>query len=250
MTLLVWVAACAAPPAPAGLEPLTIVSDATFPPFHYLDDSGAPTGFDIELARLMAERAGFRPTVSVLPYDQLFAGLRLGLHDLVAATTGSTPERATEFLFTAPYFETCQAALVRTGEGEPTSVADLEGRPVGASGTGTAARAMRSIDGAEPVPLEEEGVAPLEAGLVDAIIVDEFDAVDMARASGGRLRVLAAPIVSEQYVFVLARGRDELQRSLDRALASLQADGNVAELRARFGLDRDSEWPVVIGRGR
>lgn len=247
LTLLVCLAGCAGA-GPSAPEPLLIVSDATFPPFHYVDETGVPTGFDIELARLMAERAGLRPTIAVLPYDQLHAGLSRGLHDLVAATTGVTPEREQEYLFTDPYFETCQAALVRVGDDEPTSKAGLEGRRVGASGTGTAARAMRSIAGSAPVSLEQEGVSPLEDGVVDAIIVDEFDAVDMARASDGRLRVLSEPIATEQYAFVLDLGREDLKRRLDDALASLRADGSVAALRARFGVERDAEWPVVITR--
>ena len=48
-------------------QALDIASDATFPPFHYVKEGSAPTGFDIELARLAAERAGFQPVVMVRP---------------------------------------------------------------------------------------------------------------------------------------------------------------------------------------
>ena len=157
---------------------------------------------------MMAERAEFRSDVAVVSYDGLHAGLERDAYDLVAATTGITAERAERYLFTESYFETCQAALVRAGNGEPTSVEDLVGRRVGASGSGTASLAMQSIAGADHVPLAVEGVGPLEDGTVDAIIVDEFDAVD--------------------------------------ALASLQADGTVTDLRRRFGVERDAEWPVTL----
>ena len=207
---LACLAACTRTPAPGELPILEIASDATFPPFHYIDDAGAPTGFDIELARLIAARAGLQPVVEVRAYDELLAGLPSGAHDLVAATTGITPERQENYLFTDPYFETCQAALVRVGAGEPTSLAELAGRRVGASGSGTAAHAMRTVAGTEHIQLDQEGVAPLLDCAVDAIVVDEFDAVEMARASDGRLRVLAEPVASEQYAFVLARARDEL----------------------------------------
>ena len=237
---------CTSTPAPGELPILEIASDATFPPFHYIDDAGLPTGFDIELARLVAERAGLQPVVEVRLYDELLAGLLDKTHDLVAATTGITPERQERYLFTEPYFETCQAALVRLGADEPTSLAELAGRRIGASGTGTAAHAMRTVAGAEHVPLEEEGVSPLLEGVVDAIIVDEFDAVEMARASDGRLRVLAEPVARERYGFVLALGRDDLKRELDRALTELTEEGDVAALRTRFGVVRDSEWPVHL----
>lgn len=241
---LAYVTGCT--PAPGELPILEIASDATFPPFHYIDDAGVPTGFDIELARLIAARAGLQPVVEVRLYDELFTGLADNTHDLVAATTGITSERQERYLFTDPYFETCQAALVRIGGDEPTSLADLAGRRVGASGAGTAARAMRTVTGAEHVPLDVEGVSPLLDGVVDAIIVDEFDAVEMARASEGRLRVLAEPVARESYAFVLARGRDDLKRELDHALRELTEEGEVAALRARFGVARDTEWPVHL----
>ncbi len=68
-------AACTRAPAPGELPILEIASDATFLPFHYIDDAGTPTGFDIELARLIAARAGLQPVVEVRLYDELLAGL-------------------------------------------------------------------------------------------------------------------------------------------------------------------------------
>ncbi|TDI47929.1 MAG: amino acid ABC transporter substrate-binding protein [Acidobacteria bacterium] len=243
LALAAFLPACAPDERPV----LRIVSDATFAPFHFISDGGTPTGFDIELVRLIAERVGLEPTVEVLPYGELFEGLSAKAHDVVAATTGWTAERAAAYLFTEPYFVTCQVALVRVGSDEPATLAELSGRRVGASGSGTAARAMRSIEGATPVTLEEgAGLEPLLTGAVDAIIVDEFDAVEAARESDGQLRVLAQPVASERYAFVLARDRHALKAQLDQALATLEAEGEVAALRARFGVERDAEWPVQI----
>lgn len=234
----------------AGQGPvLRIASDATFPPFHFIDSASAPTGFDIELARLLAERAGFQPVVVVRPYDDLLSGLGAGAHDLVAATTGVTPEREKLYLFTKPYFVTCQAALVRVGPKEPGTTGDLEGRRVGAAGSGTSARALRGIAGAKQVLLGkgQAGVPSLEGGLVDALIVDEFSAVATARASKGKLRVLPQPVAPEHYAFVLPRGRDDLKLKLDHALEELEREGAVRALRIRFGLERDETWPVQTG---
>lgn len=233
----------------AGQGPvLRIASDATFPPFHFIDGASVATGFDIELARLLAERAGFQPLVVVLPYDDLLSGLNAGAHDLVAATTGVTPEREKVYLFTKPYFETCQAALVRVGPSEPATIAELEGRRVGAAGSGTSARALRGIAGARPVALGkgQAGVPSLEGGEIDALIVDEFGAVATARASKGRLRVLAQPVAPELYAFVLPRGRDDLKLRLDRALEELEREGGLRALRIRFGVERDETWPVQL----
>jgi ABC-type amino acid transport substrate-binding protein len=229
---------------------LRIATDATFAPFHFRDASGRATGFDVELARAVAERAGFAPEVVVRPYDELLAGLPAGAHDLVAATTGITPEREALYLFTQPYFETCQAALVRAGSGEPTSVGELRGRRVGASGAGTAFRAMQGITGAAPVTLGkgQEGVPSLERRAIDALVLDEFDAVSAARESAGRLKVLSEPVAMELYAFVLRKDRTAWKASLDRALAELEREGRVGELRVTFGVARDEAWPVELVR--
>ena len=236
---------------------LRIASDATFAPFHFVDESGQPTGFDIELAILLAERAGYVPAISVLPYDELFTGLVDGSHQVVAATTGITPERQQTYLFSAPYYDTCQAALVRTGEGEPLSIADLAGRRVGAAGSGTSVRALDNVPDAIPVLLSqgeatevvigEDGSVPvLVRGDIDALLVDEFDAVEAARASNGRLRVMSEPVALEQYALVLAPNNTVLKRALDRALESARDDGTLERLMEKYGLNRDDDWPVVL----
>jgi ABC-type amino acid transport substrate-binding protein len=238
---------------------LVIATDATFAPFHYFDDRLEITGFDIELARLLAERAGFVPSVIAIPYENLFDDLLVGSYDVVAATTGITPEREAKYLFTAPYYNTCQAALVRTGDDEPRNLADLKGRRVGASGAGTSILALEDLTESEQVLLstgeatetiiQEDGSVPvLEDGTIDALIVDEMDAVESARASNGRFRVLSEPVALEQYAMVLAPNRRDLKQRLDRALKELRDDGTLAELERQFGLDRGEDWPIKFPR--
>ncbi len=233
------------------LQPsLRIATDATFPPFHFVGESKEATGFEIELARLVVQREGFVPQVLVLPYDELLPGLAASRHHLVAATTGITPEREKLYLFTKPYFETCQAALVRAGDDEPETLADFSGRRVGASGEGTSARALAGLSGVEAVALGkgEAGIPALEAGKVDALILDEFGAVRAARASQGRLRVLEEPVAREEYAFVLPRKHTDLKSAFDEALDALEREGRIEALRKEFGVERDSDWPVKIGR--
>ena len=241
---------------PVEQTPLRIATDATFAPFHYIAVDGQPAGFDVELATLLAQRAGYTPIISVVPYDELFSELISGRHDVVAATTGITPAREQEYLFTAPYYDTCQAALVRVGDGEPTDLSGLAGRRVGAAGAGTSVRALEQLSNVERVLLNtgkptigDDGSVPvLDDRTVDALIVDEFDAVEAARASNGRLRVLAAPVALEQYALVLRPGDLETRQRLDDALAALRDDGTVERLERKYGLDRDEDWPIRLPR--
>ena len=65
-----------------------------------------------------------------------------------------------------------------------------------------------------------------------------------ARASKGRLRVLAGPLALERYAFVLPLGRDELKRVLDRALGELEREGQVRALQVQFRVERGEDGPV------
>jgi ABC-type amino acid transport substrate-binding protein len=119
---------------------------------------------------------------------------------------------------------------------------------VGASGTGTSARALAGLPGVEAIALGkgEAGVPFLEEGKIDALILDEFGAVKAARASNGRLRVLAEPVALEHYAFVLSLASDDLKGAFDVALEALEREGRLEELRKEFGVERDEDWPVEI----
>ena len=253
---------CASQPVndAAGLDvvaSITIATDATFAPFHYFDDGGNVTGFDVELAKALARRAGYEPSVIPIAYENLFDDLLAGAYEVVAATTGITTERQQIYSFSDPYFDTCQAALVRTGADEPKSLSELAGRRVGAAGAGTSVRALDDIPGIVPVLLSEreatettimdDGSVPvLESGDIDALVVDEFDAVEAARLSSGRLMVLSQPVALEQYGFVFSPANAHIKRQFDRALADMREDGSLLRLQREFGLDRDEDWPVEL----
>lgn len=225
-----------------------VATDAVFPPFHFVDDSGALAGYDVAVARSALSRAGMEAElVHAASYAALFTGLREGEHDVVAATTGITPERRERYGFTRPYFVTCLAVIVRAGPGEPTMPVGLAGRPVAASAGTTSAMAAHRIDDATVIETSRwrDSLAALRAGQVDAVVIDEFEAVPFARAADD-LEVLPTPIATEQYGLVVRLDDDELRRRLDAALAEMESDGSLGRLRSRFGLDRPDDWPVLL----
>ncbi len=230
----------------SGTSQIRVATDAVFPPFHYVDDDGALAGFDIELARQALDRAGMQAQfVHAESYAALFEGLQRGEYDVVAATTGITPERLQRYGFTRPYFVTCLAIVVRAGPGEPQTPADLIGRRVAAAAGTTSASAAHQIERAIVVETtrKRHSLVALRAGDVDAIIIDEFEAVPFAR-NADDLDVLPDAAAIESYGLVLRRNDDDLRRRLDAAINSMEADGTLAELRAQFNLDRPADWPV------
>jgi ABC-type amino acid transport substrate-binding protein len=239
-------AACSKPVYLVTPDHRSIATDATFPPFHYIDDDANVTGYDIAVAREACDRAGIVATIRHTPdYDQMFADLLDHKVHMIAATTGITPEREKIYLFTEPYFTTCQAALVRAGAGEPRTLADLADKRVGASGHGTSFRAMTSILNATHVHIQpgQSGLDMLRAGDIDALIIDEYEVVTLARANPD-LGVIPEPVALEHYAIVLAPDSHDLKKQLDRALRDMRADATLDRLQNEYNVTRPPNWPV------
>ena len=234
---------------------LRIATDAAFAPFHYLDEAGKPTGFDIELARQVAIRAGYEPQfVVVSPYRDLFTGLVAGDFDMIAATTGITPKRQEIYLFSEPYFTTCQAAIVRKGDDEPQVLSSLRNKPIAAPAGTSSVAAARSLQ--PRILLQVSGsIEGLTALLTQvdgdyvaiAYICDEFEAVALA-GENERLTVLSEPVLLERYGFVLRLNDEELKKQIDAALQALTQERITYKLRSQFKLERPSNWPIKFSR--
>ncbi|MCP3903087.1 MAG: amino acid ABC transporter substrate-binding protein [Planctomycetes bacterium] len=241
-SIVLGFAGCAAPP-----PPVRIATDGVFPPFHYVDDDGRLAGHDVEVAGEAVERTGRR--AQVLRGDsfaELFRGLQFGKYDMIAATTGITEQRQRRYAFTRPYFQTCLAVMVRT-DTSYTIPADLRGHRVTASAGTTSVAAARGIEGAIVIELPSARAMrdALRSGAVDAIVVDEFEAVEWSRDDDA-FRVLPEPVALESYGFMLRLADTELRQDLDTALDEMAGDGTLANIRRRHGLDRPADWPVRV----
>ncbi len=219
---------------PRGEEsaPLVAACDFTNPPFAYLDAQGTPRGHDVELAQAIAEGLE-RPLVwERMPFGALLDAVAEGQVDMAVATMGRTEERARRVLFSRPYFETSILALVRCGGGEPATLEELVGRAVHASPGTTSALAARRHGLAHSAP-EAEGpkdasaLERLLAGQVDAALMDGPDALDLAAADPGRLRVLPEPLAAEAYCVAIRPDRPDLARSIDAVIDALDAAGRL-----------------------
>lgn len=82
-------------------------------PFSFVDGSQRVVGFDIELARRVAQQQGKTLEVVNMDFGALIPALISGKVDMIAACITITEERAQKVLFSEPYYTGGIAALVR-----------------------------------------------------------------------------------------------------------------------------------------
>lgn len=233
LAALLGAAACSSPR-------LVVASDLANPPFAWVDDAGEPRGRDVEMTQLLADALERELVWRPMPFDQLLDAVESGAVDVAVATLGRTPEREARLPFTRTYYRTSISVVVRRGEGEPTTLAELAGRTVSA-GRGTtsedAARLhlVRSIL-AEPSNKDDTSIERLLSGEVDALVLDTPNARAYVALDPTTLAVLEPALTEEHYAIPVRKDDPALLAALNAALENLDSTGQLAELNQRHGL--------------
>lgn len=108
------------------------MTDSDYPPFHYYDEEGVLTGFNVDMARAICIELNAACDIQVRSWAELLPALRRGEADALAASHAITPDLVREFDVTDRYYYT-PARFVGRREGGPivATPEGLEGRRIG-----------------------------------------------------------------------------------------------------------------------
>ena len=214
-------------------------TDATWPPFEFIDENGNLTGFEVELMPLVGEHVGVTMTVENIPWDTIFAGLANGQYDGVASGVTITEERKMTMDFSTPIASQGQVVIVMT-ESDVQSVNDLAGRKVGVQ-IGTTGDFALDDYNVEKRQYDDIGLAILDMvnGNIDACVCDSIIASDFVLANEnykGMLRTAGEPFTSEEIAIAVKKGNTELLNLINEGLEAMKADGSYDDLKAKWNL--------------
>ncbi|WP_246083182.1 glutamate ABC transporter substrate-binding protein [Nonomuraea diastatica] len=205
------------------------------PLFGYKDPaSGRITGFDAEIARLVAKdltgsERNIRFVETVSRERENF--LKQEVVDLVIATYSITPARAELVTFTDPYYYAGQDMLVRSGDSTIRDVSDLDGKRVCTAKGSTSVERLRTLlPGAdlEIVDVYSVCVPALISGRIDAVSTDDTILHGLMAQHPDTLRLVGKPFGREPYGMGVRRQdtvfRDYLNGLITRWLRDGQWD--------------------------
>jgi polar amino acid transport system substrate-binding protein len=196
-----------------------------------------PTGgFEFELARALADRFGLRSVrVVVEHFHQIVAG-DLGGADLALDLITPTSQRAQHLDFSTPYLTDAPTVVVRRGISIP-DLATAQALRWGATRATTFITDIEdSVHPDTPVRIfdqEDEMMAALNQGLINAVLLDLPLAVATAQHSGGQLEVAAQLPTSETIAAALPKGSSN-EQAVSSAIRAFTADGTVTRLLERW----------------
>ncbi|GAB2501962.1 glutamate ABC transporter substrate-binding protein [Promicromonospora xylanilytica] len=197
-----------------------------------LQDGAEFTGFDVDVARYVAQELGYSEdqiTFRETPSANRESMLQNGDVDMIFATYSITDDRKEVIDFAGPYFVAGQDLLVAADNTDITGPEDLEGKNL-CSVTGSTSAEKIKTDYAEGVQLLErpgyaECVTALSAGQVDAVTTDDIILAGLAAANGdGNLKVVGNPFSEENYGVGLPKGSDQCE-PINEAITKMIEEG-------------------------
>jgi len=216
-------------------------TEPTFPPFEYVDENtGEIVGFDIDLIKAIAERAGIQVEIKSMGFDGLIPALQSGNIDIAIAGITVDEERAQAVDFGPSYWEAHLQIAVAADNEDIKSVEDLKNKVVGVQiGTTGAAKAYELRDQGLVKEVKTYNTVDvvfmeLMQGTIDAVINDlPVTEAYMAR-NPGKIKLTGEPFEGEEYAYAVAKGNTELLEKLNAGLEQVKADGTFDQLVLKY----------------
>ena len=119
--------------APHSDLPVILVGSDNYPPFHYEDANGQPTGIDVDLAKEAFRRMGYQAMFVTIDWEDKKDLVERGEIDCIWGSF-SIDGREDQYLWTEPYLYSRQVVAVRQ-DSDIQTLADLAGKRVAVQST-------------------------------------------------------------------------------------------------------------------
>jgi two-component system cell cycle sensor histidine kinase/response regulator CckA len=153
--------------------PIRYAPDPLFPPFEFLDASGAARGITPELLTIMGRKLGveFR-SVAYPTWTDVLDAVKQGKVDLLGTLT-RTPERERFLLFSKPYLSVPYVLFVRQNGPDPNSIEEMVSHRLGVvKNYGINTWLSATHPEIRPVPVDDTpaGLTMVATGQLDALL--------------------------------------------------------------------------------
>ncbi len=227
---------------------LTVGIILSLPPFGMKNEAGEPDGFDVDVAKLAAERLGAKLEIVDTTAADRIPNLRTGKVDMIVGQFTRNSERAKVVSFSDPYITAVVMAIAVPKDSTATEAKDLDGKRVAViKGTTQDAAFSAAVPGADVQRFDSSAAAllALKQGQVDAMIEDG-NFLNYQAKLDGNIKVLIDPAFKNlvDYNSIgLQRGDQEWLNWVNMFVFELNTSGKGRELYRKW-FDADMPAPL------
>ncbi|EKF06208.1 ABC transporter permease subunit [Tolypothrix sp. PCC 7601] len=246
-----------------GKDTLTLITSPDYPPYEFYDTQGGDrqiVGFDIDIAKNLAQKLGFKLQVMESDFNGLIPALQANRADFVMAGMTPTPERKKNVDFSIIYYE-AKDTIVAPKTSNLQQPQDLAGKKIGVQlGTIQEQNAKKIAEKVTGIQLKQlnkvpEAIQEIKSGRIDAAIVEdtvargfaqanpelEFNVIPSEEASGSAIAFpKSSPLVQPfNQALQQMQQKGELKQLVTKWFSQTTAATNVSSAPAKGGLNLD-----------
>jgi polar amino acid transport system substrate-binding protein len=225
----------------------------SYPPFSFLNEQNQLDGFDVDVAKAVADKLGVKLRLETPSWDVIAAGRWSGRYDLCVCSMTPSKARAEVFDFPVEYYASPAVIVVNAKDDRIHSAKDLDGLKVGLTSASSYESYLNKnlvIEGDEDkkidypfemvqiAPYDTDNVAFQDLGLgagvrLDAILTNLVTAQPRLDQDK-RFKLAGAPLYEEPNSVAIEKGDPEWDAKLRQVFAELKADGTLAKLSQKW----------------
>ena len=236
---------------------LRVGTEGVYSPFSYHDPAtGQLVGYDVDVARAVADKLGVKVEFVETPWDSIFAALEANRFDVVANEVTINAERKQKYDLSEPYSVGEGVIVTRTNDNSITKLADLKGKVAGESATSNWSDVARKAGArVETVEGFTQAIKLLNQGRVDVTINDSIAVYAYLAETGDTSVKIAGNVGEKSEQGFAARRNSGLLPDLNKALDELRADGTLADISQKYlkanasgapaGKQSKSTWELI-----
>jgi cystine transport system substrate-binding protein len=216
---------------------LLIGTEGTYAPYTYHDETGELVGYDVEVAKAIAEKLGVKAEFVESNWDSLIAGLDAERYDVVFNQVTITDERLEKYDFSIPYTISRAALLVGIDNNDIKTFEDLKGKK-SAQGLSSNYATLAEQYGAELISADgsfSKAVELVLTGRADATINDQVSFYDFLKQQpDAAVKLVATLDDASKNAALIRKGNDTLVEAINKAFEELSQDGTLAQISEKY----------------
>jgi len=218
---------------------MLVGTDAAYAPFESESPNKELKGFDIEILKSVAAKAGLEIKFINTPWEGLFTQLSSGDRDILISAITINDARKKQMDFSNPYFEAVQLIVVPMSS-KVQKLEDLKSLKVGVQNGTTGDDVVSALLGKtnqnvkrfEGTPL---AIKELENGGVDAVVADNGVVNNFLANNKVSFKVISDKSFSKEYYGIaVKKGNADLLTKINKGLDAIKADGTYDRIYKSF----------------
>ncbi|MBE5830048.1 MAG: transporter substrate-binding domain-containing protein [Butyrivibrio sp.] len=217
---------------------IIVGTEGTWSPYTYHDDNDELVGFDVEVAKYIADYIGVDVQYSETVWGSMFASLDAGQIDVVINSVSYSDERAEKYDFSEPYNYSQHAFLALKDNDEVNTLEDAKGKTAANDPTSSIGKYAED-NGAilDEVGEAAQAVSEVRNGRADLTFGTTVGFADYLKQHPEDEEVFKVVVTSDPepnaYIPVV-KGNEELVKVINEALAQAREDGTLSALALKY----------------